>query len=156
MANLADSCNNRSSTRHQTKMKTNKRRIIMKPICLLVTIAMVMVALPHQFVSAAMVETETVLKTACAQKARNYLNRILAREDVRVALRARGIDPLESKLRVDCLSDAEVIGLANQLEQLPAGADMGSWGIFGIAVFVVAMILIITDLLGITDLFNIK
>ena len=129
---------------------------MMKPICLFVTIAMVMVVLPHQFVSAAMVETETVLKTASAQKARNCLNRILAREDVQAALRAQGIDPLEANLRVNSLSDAEVIGLLNQLEQLPAGADMGSWGIFGIAVFVVAMILIITDLLGITDLFNIK
>ena len=129
---------------------------MMKPICLLMTIAMVVVVLPHQFVSAAMVETETVLKTACAQKARNYLNRILAREDVQAALRAQGIDPLEANLRVCCLSDTEVIELVNQLEQLPAGADMGTWGIFGITVFVVAMILIITDLLGITDLFNIK
>jgi hypothetical protein len=86
---------------------------------------MLLIAVPYQPVLAGMVGTETVLETARGQEARNYVKRVLAREDVRTTLMAQGIDPLEAKARVDSLSDAEVVRLAAQIEQLPAGANGG-------------------------------
>ena len=37
------------------------------------------------------------------------------------ALRSQGIDPLEAKARIDSLSDAEIVRLADQIDKLPAG-----------------------------------
>jgi len=72
-----------------------------------------------------MIGTETVLEAARSQEARNYMKSVLAREDVRTAFMAQGIDPLEAEARVNSLSDAEVVRLAEQIEQLPAGANGG-------------------------------
>jgi hypothetical protein len=92
------------------------------------------------------------METSRGQEAREYLNQLLAREDVRAALIARGIDPLEATARVNSLSDAEVIEIANQIEQLPAGGDsfLGIALAIAILVFVV---LVITDITGHTDVF---
>jgi hypothetical protein len=128
----------------------------MKPSCILMAMLTAMAAIPAESIWAAMVETQTVLESACAHQPRHHLSRILARDDVQAALRARGIDPAEARLRLAGLSDAEVIRLANQIEKLPAGGNGGPWGIFAIAVFVVCVIFILTDLLGVTDFFNIK
>jgi len=88
-------------------------------------VIMLLTVVPYQPVLAGMVGTETVLETAHGQEARNYVKRVLAREDVRITLMAQGIDPLEAKARVDSLSDAEVVRLAEQIEQVPAGASGG-------------------------------
>ena len=64
---------------------------------------------------------------------------------------ARGIDPEEAKARVDALSDSEVVQLAEQIEQLPSGGD-GLGVVIGGALFVF-LVLLITDILGFTDVF---
>jgi hypothetical protein len=38
----------------------------------------------------------------------DYLNDLLAREDLKAALVSQGIDPQEAQARIDSLSDAEV------------------------------------------------
>ena len=86
---------------------------------------MLLIVIPYQPVLAGMVGTETVLEAARGQEARNYVKSVLAREDVRTAFMAQGIDPLEAEGRVNSLSDAEVVRLAEQIEQLPAGANGG-------------------------------
>jgi len=68
-----------------------------------------------------MIGTETVMEAARGQEARDYVKSVLAREDVQTVLMVQGVDPLEAKARVDSLSDAEVVRLAEQIEQLPAG-----------------------------------
>ena len=98
-----------------------------------------------------MIGTETVLDATRSQEARDYLNSILAREDVRASLVAQGIDPLEAKARVDSLSDAEVVSLADQIEELPAGGS--ALGIVVGALLIVFIVLLITDILGYTDVF---
>jgi hypothetical protein len=99
-----------------------------------------------------MIKTETVKDISRGQEAREYLHQLLAREDVRAALIARGIDPLEAKARVKSLSDAEVIEIADQIEQLPAGGDSFLAVVLAIAILVF-LVLVITDITGHTDVF---
>ena len=124
---------------------------VAKPVSILLTICMFLLSLPHKSAFAGMIGTETVLDTTRSQEARDYLNRILAREDVRASLIAQGIDPIEAKARVDSLSDAEVVSLADQIEELPAGGS--ALGIIVRALLIVFIVLLITDILGYTDIF---
>jgi hypothetical protein len=112
---------------------------------------MLLLSLPHKSAFAGMIGTETVLDATRSQEARDYLNRVLAREDVRASLIAQGIDPIEAKARVDSLSDAEVVSLADQIEELPAGGS--ALGIIVGALLIVFLVLLITDILGYTDVF---
>jgi hypothetical protein len=112
---------------------------------------MLLLSLPHKSSFAGMIGTETVLDATRSQEARDYLNRTLAREDVRASLIAQGIDPLEAKARVESLSDAEAVSLADQIEELPAGGS--ALGIIVGAILIVFIVLLITDILGYTDVF---
>jgi hypothetical protein len=127
-------------------------RKTLKPVSIGVVVLMFFICMPVHSVLAAMIKTETVMDTSRSQGAREYLNQLLAREDVRAALIARGIDPLEAKARVDSLSDAEVIAIADQIEQLPAGGDSILAVVLAIAILVF-LVLVITDITGATDVF---
>jgi ribosomal protein S13 len=114
---------------------------------------MVLLTVPFQSVLAAMIETEATLDmTVKGQEARNTIKTILAREDAQAVLRAQGIDPLEARARVDSLTDAEAVRIADQIEELPAGGNF-LVGLL-IAVGVIVVILAITDALGYTDVFT--
>lgn len=123
-----------------------------KPVSVFMTILLLLLAVPYQSVFAAMIGTETVIDMARGQEARDCLNRMMIREDVQTAFTSYGITPLEAKARLDTLSDAEIMRLYNQMEQLPAGGS--SLGTAFIAVGVIFVILFITDLLGYTDVFS--
>lgn len=122
-----------------------------KPVSILLAICIFMVTVPYKSASAAMIGTETALDMTRGQEARNYLKGIIAREDVQTALTAQGINPLEAKARIDSLSDAEAIDLADQIEQQPAGGN--AVGIIVGALLIVFLVLLITDILGYTDIF---
>ena len=123
-----------------------------KPVSVLMTILMLLLAVPYQSAFAAMIDTEAVIDTARGQEARDCLNQIMVREDVQAVLTSRGINPLEAKARLDTLSDAEIVRLYDQIEQLPAGGS--SLGTAFIAIGVIFIILFITDILGYTDVFS--
>ena len=123
-----------------------------KPVSVFMTILLLLLAVPYQSVFAAMIGTETMIDVARGQEARDSLNRMMIREDVQTAFTLYGITPPEAKARLDSLSDAEIIRLYNQIEQLPAGGS--SLGTAFIAVGVIFVVLFITDLLGYTDVFS--
>jgi len=104
-----------------------------------------------QTIFAAMVGTETVLTTTQTQNARENLVRFLEREDVEAAMTAQGISSLEAKARVGSLSDAEVVRIAEKMDQLPAGSD--GLGIVVGAALIVFLVLLFTDIAGYTDVF---
>jgi hypothetical protein len=64
---------------------------------------------------------------------------------------AQGVDPLEAQARVASLSDAEAVRLAGQVEHLPAGGN--AIGVIVGAAVLVFIVLLITDILGYTDVF---
>ena len=92
-----------------------------KPVSVFLTILMLIITVPFDSVFAAMVGTEATLDLTRAKQARDKINKLLLREDVKNALMAQGIDPLEAKARIDTLSDAEVIQIADEIDKLPAG-----------------------------------
>ena len=126
-------------------------RQTVKPVSVVVIISMLLVVVPYQPCLAALIGTETVLDAARGHEARQNVDRILEREDVQKVLRAQGISAEEAKARVKALSDAEVVSLAERLDQLPAGGD--ALGSILFAVIFVFVVLLVTDILGYTDVF---
>ena len=123
-----------------------------KPVIIFLTILILLLAVPYPPVFAAMIGTETLIETTRAKKARDCLNRMMTCEDVQTVFASYGINPLEAKARLDTLSDAEIMRLFDQIEQLPAGGS--DLGVAFIAVGVIFIALFITDLLGYTDVFS--
>ena len=115
------------------------------------TVTMVFMTIPLQTVCAAMVGTETVLTTTQTQTARENLIGFLEREDIEAVMTAQGINSLEAKARVDSLSDAEVMRIAEKMDQLPAGGD--GLGIVIGAALIVFLVLLFTDIAGYTNVF---
>ena len=106
---------------------------------------------PYQSAVAAIIGTEAVLNRTQGQEAREYVNSLITREDVQATLITQGIDPMEAKIRICSLSDAEVIDLAERIDQLPAPG--GFFETFLIAAFLIFLILLFTDIAGYTDVF---
>lgn len=100
---------------------------------------------------ASMVLTGTVVSHAQAEQQRAALNALLARQDVRSELQSLGVDPANAQERVAALSDQEVAQLSNRISSLPAGGH--GYDIFNYA-WVLLVVLLITDLLGLTNVFG--
>jgi hypothetical protein len=128
----------------------NIRRLL-KPVGIFLAVFMFILSGPYQSAMAAMIGTEVAIDAGQAQNAREYLNGFLAREDVRNALISQGIDPQEAKNRIASLTDEEARRVADQLEQLPAGGDFLVTLL--VIVFLVFVILLLTDIAGYTDIF---
>lgn len=129
-----------------------KIHMCLKPVGLFLAVFMFIISGPCQSVMAAMIETESVIYSDRAQYARDYLNSLLAREDVRNGLESQGIDPAEAQKRLDSLSDEEAVQVADQLQELPAGGA-GFFTLLLVLVFIVFLVLLITDITGYTDIF---
>jgi len=122
-----------------------------KYVCYFVTMTMLLMSLPVQTLQAAMVKTETVLTLSTAKNVRENLNQFLKREDVKAIMMAQGISPMEATARVDSLSDAEIMQIADKMDQLPAGGS--TFGVIIGAAVIIFIVLLITDILGFTDIF---
>ena len=114
-------------------------------LCLLVTAPLVPV-------QAAIISTDQAIARTVEAQTREALesriNAVLLRDDVRAQLTALGVDPDHAAQRVDSLTLAELQRLDGQLGQLPAGA--GALELIG----VVMLVLLILELVGITDIFK--
>ena len=103
-------------------------------------------------VRAEMISTESFLSHQIQSNPRERLMILMDRKDVQKKMEEFGITPVEAKSRLASLSDSEVEKLNSKIDQLPAGADaVGS--ILGTA-FAVFIILLITDILCWTKVFN--
>jgi Family of unknown function (DUF6627) len=123
----------------------------LKYVALFMATWMFMMVAPCQTVLAALVPTEAAVEARSAREARDLINSLLSREEVQKQLKLHGIDPLEAKARVDSLSDAEAVDVAKRIDQLPAGGS--TVGIIVGAILIIFLVLLITDLLGLTDVF---
>jgi hypothetical protein len=79
----------------------------------------------------------------------SHLKELLAREDVRGQLMQLGIDPAAAELRVNSLTPAEIARLQPQLDSLPAGGDS-----LLVVIGLVFVVLIILELVGVTNIFT--
>ena len=127
------------------------RRIqkVEKIVSILMAMLMLMISAPVSSVFAAMIGTEALLVNPDTSDARDQLRSFLDRKDVQAELTARGIDPAEAKARVDSLSDAEVMQIADKIDGLPAGGDF--WGTFVFVLVIIFVTLLVLEILGYTD-----
>jgi hypothetical protein len=112
---------------------------------------MLLIAIPYQPLIAAMVPTDAIIDQIKAQDARDHLKALISKNDIKKSLISQGIDPDEAKARVDSLSDSEVIDVADKIEQIPAGG--GAFGAIIGAALIIFLVLLLTDILGYTDVF---
>lgn len=116
----------------------------------LLILALVITSLPVVAATPAaseLMSTQSVLASDQAGSDRQRINDVLARADVQQALLNQGVSPADVQERVAALSDSEAQQMADRLDELPAGA-----GVVG-ALFAVFVILLITDILGLTDVY---
>lgn len=123
---------------------------IVRPLSIVLAAWVFLISGPFQ-AGAALVGTESIADTAGVQNAREVVRNLMAREEIQAALVRQGIDPAEAQARAEGLSDAEAVRLANVMDSLPAGAS--SVGIVVGAILIVFLVLLITDILGYTDIF---
>jgi hypothetical protein len=98
---------------------------------------------------AALIGTEQLLQGDSSARAK--IGAFLARAEVRRELTAQGVDPSDVQARVAALSDDQARDLAARIDQLPAGGD-GVGDVLGV-LLLVFLILLITDILGLTKVF---
>jgi hypothetical protein len=96
---------------------------------------------------AAMVSSDAAISASD----RDRIATALERADVRAQLESLGVKPADVGARVAALTDVEAARIARQLDQLPAGGD-GLGALLG-AVVLVFLVLLITDILGLTKVF---
>ena len=109
-----------------------------QPVAILMIILTMLLSVPYQSAVAALVETETMLDMSRGQEARETLKQFMARKDVRSAIVSQGVDPLEADARLNSLTDVEVIQLADQIDQLPAGGE-----VLGLAITVLVIVILV-------------
>ncbi len=112
---------------------------------------MLLASMPLHVARAAMVTTEQAVDEALSDARRARVESFLAREDVRRQITAMGVDPEEAARRVAGLNDAEIGRIAEIMDRDPAGQS--AVGAIVGAILVIFIILLITDLLGWTDVF---
>lgn len=113
-----------------------------QPVGMLMTLLTVLLALVTPPAHAALVATEG--SQSAARPDRAQVKEFLARDDVRQAFVAQGVDPAEAAARVDSLSDSEVMQIQKHIEALPAGAGFLGWVIA--ILIIVVLVIVITKL----------
>jgi hypothetical protein len=111
----------------------------------------ILITIPFQPIFAALVSTDAVLDVLRANESRENLKKLISREDVQKMLIYRGIDPAEAKARVNSLNDSEAIAVAEKIDKLPAAGN--AIGVIVGAALIVFLVLLLTDILGYTDVF---
>lgn len=107
------------------------------------TMPLTVQAQPSQLVS-----TQSALDAVKVTADRERINDLLSRTDVQEQLINYGVELNEVEARVAALSDQEVHDMAEQLDNMPAGAN----AVIG-ALLTVFIVLLITDLLGLTNVY---
>lgn len=97
---------------------------------------------------AGVITTQQALSAEARAATEQQIRTALAREDVRKAMQGYGVAAADVDARIASLSDAELLRLQGEVDRLPAGGDL--LAVIGI-VFVVLLIL---ELVGVTNIFN--
>jgi methionine-rich copper-binding protein CopC len=127
-----------------------RMRIFRNLVAIAMASLMVMNVAPIGLAHAKMVTTDQVIDQSNQSDDRAQVLNFLMREDVQQHMTRLGVDPEEAKARVASLSDEEVQKIAGRLDELPAGEGIG---VVVAAILIIFLVLLITDLVGVTDVF---
>jgi len=128
-----------------------RMKIFKKFVAIAMAILMMMNVAPIGLAQAKIVTTDQVLEQADPNNDRERVESFLLREDVQSQFVLLGIDPEEAASRVASLSDEEIQQIAGRLDELPAGE--GGLGVVVGAILIIFLVLLITDLVGVTDVY---
>ena len=127
-------------------------RQMRKSVAVVVIISLTTFSIIVAPIQAAMVNTAEILKQNQHNLARESIYVFLDRSEVRKQLETWGVKPVEAKTRVNSLTDHEIEKIAASIDRLPAGGD-GLGAIIG-AALIIFLVLLVTDILGYTDVFS--
>ena len=125
---------------------------LIKPVSFFLIFSFLLLDFSVQTAKAQMVATDTVITAQKQEAHREQVTAFLHRDDVQQVMVRNGVDIAEAQKRVASLSDSELTKISQAMEQLPAGGDGGVGAVIGAAVFIF-LVLLITDLLGLTHVF---
>ena len=97
---------------------------------------------------AGIVGTDKFLTEQSIQQDREELRNLMDRKEVRQLLENNGLTVEIAQERVDSLTDSEVRQLSQQFNELPAAGNAA------VVILVIALVVIILELAGITDIFT--
>ncbi len=113
--------------------------------------AMTFLSMPLGVAQAGLIGSEAIVAAETNAANRQAVDTFLQRQDVRDQLQTLGVSPSEAESRVAALSDAEIAQIAGSLPTDPAGE--GALGVIIGAVIIIAVVLLITDIVGLTSVY---
>jgi hypothetical protein len=125
---------------------------MIKPVSFLLLFTFLLLDFSVQTAKAQMIDTNTLIAAQKQDANRERVTAFLNRDDVRQVMAKHGVNAAEAQKRVASLSDSELTKVSQAMEQLPAGGDSAIGIIVGAAIFIF-VVLLITDLLGLTHVF---
>lgn len=126
-------------------------RYFAKPLSLFLIFSLILLDFTANTAKAGIIGTEVVIDSLQGENSRSRIEAFLDRKEVQESFVKNGIDLLQAKKSVASLTDQEVSQICKVLDQLPAGGD-GVGTVVG-AVVLIFFVLLITDLLGLTNVF---
>jgi hypothetical protein len=122
-------------------------------LCMPLAALMLVVSAPLFTVQAALVTSDQVIAdpAAAALADREKVANFLRQDAVRDQLVSMGVDPSEVEARLSTLSPAELAQLSDRIDSMPAGQS--AVGAVVGAILIIFLVLLVTDLLGLTDVF---
>ncbi|GAB6192621.1 PA2779 family protein [Desulfocastanea catecholica] len=97
---------------------------------------------------AALISTQALIESSSADATRSQLRVMIARDDVRAELVRLGVDPAAAENRLATLTAEELQQLQGHMQDLPAGGS--ALAVIGI----VFLVLLILELVGVTNIFT--
>ena len=126
-------------------------------LCLPLAVLMFVVSAPLFGAQAALIGSDQVIADPAATALdaaatdREKVINFLRQDGVRDELVAMGVDPSEVEARLAALSPAELAKLSDRIDAMPAGQS--AVGVVVGAILIILLVLLITDLVGLTDVF---
>lgn len=102
---------------------------------------------------AAMVDNDQLISQSQMQMSKQEILTQLDRQHVQDKLLAMGVNIDDAKQRIDQMTQQELAQVAQDIENMPAGSGGVVGPIVG-ALLVVFIVLVVTDMLGATDVFG--
>lgn len=128
------------------------QRRFMKFISVFLVFSFLLLDFTVQQAKAEMIDTRAIVTMTKQDNDRGRVMAFLDRQDVQQTMTRQGVAPEEAKKRVAALSDDEVSRIAGAMDQLPAGGN--ALGTLVGAALLVFVILLITDITGLTHVFS--
>lgn len=121
------------------------RNIIQLKWCLSAALAALLLA--SGVAQAGIIETDTLYSNTQTALNKTAVLNALERKEVQQLLTQRGISQQAAETRINAMTDDEIATLASDVDNLPAGAGLGE------TLVIAFVILVITDSIGVTDVF---